>query len=44
MDTAFKFIEDKGIPTEKEYPYKAVDGTCQMKTGTYKISDFVDVK
>ena len=43
MDYGFKYIEDKGICTEKEYGYKAVDGTCKQCTSLTKIESFVDV-
>ena len=33
MDNAFKFVRDKGIVTEAEYPYKAVKQTCAKATG-----------
>jgi KDEL-tailed cysteine endopeptidase len=32
MDNAFDFIQsNKGLTTEKAYPYKGVDGTCKKK-------------
>ncbi|EAR93211.3 papain family cysteine protease (macronuclear) [Tetrahymena thermophila SB210] len=44
MDTAFDFISQHGIPTEAAYPYKAVDGTCKMTSGPYKISSHTDIQ
>lgn len=29
MNSGFKYIEDKGICTESDYGYKAVDGSCK---------------
>ncbi|EAR93214.1 papain family cysteine protease (macronuclear) [Tetrahymena thermophila SB210] len=43
MDTAFDFIAQNGIPTENAYPYKALDGTCKMTTGPYKISSYQNI-
>ncbi|RZC43800.1 hypothetical protein C5167_036751 [Papaver somniferum] len=35
MDGAFKFIvKNKGLTTEANYPYKGVDGTCNLKKST----------
>jgi C1A family cysteine protease len=42
MSNAFAYVLDKGISTEDEYPYKAVDQTCKQTTSAFKISDFVD--
>lgn len=44
MDNAFKYIRDRGILTENEYPYKAVTGLCKKNSGSFKISGFVDIK
>lgn len=44
MDNAFKYIRDRGILTENEYPYKAVTGPCKKNSGSFKISGFVDIK
>lgn len=44
MDNAFKFIKDKGIVLESEYPYKGVKQTCSKPTGDFKISGFTDIK
>jgi hypothetical protein len=43
MDTAFKFIETNGIPTETAYPYTARDGRCKKYATEYKNTSFVDV-
>ena len=43
MDYGFKYIEANGICTEKEYGYKATDGTCKQCTSVSKIESFVDV-
>ncbi|KAL0911142.1 hypothetical protein M5K25_019258 [Dendrobium thyrsiflorum] len=47
MDDAFKFIiENGGLTTEANYPYKSADGSCNTKkssTSAVKISGFEDV-
>lgn len=42
MNNAFKYVKENGIVTEAEYPYKAVQGTCQQDGGSFKISGVVD--
>lgn len=44
MNSAFKFVTDNGILLENEYPYKGVDERCKKPTGTFKISNYVEVK
>lgn len=47
MDYAFKFIIDNGgIDTEKDYPYKGIDGTCdrlRMNSKVVKIDGYENV-
>ena len=43
MNDAFKYVKDHGITTEDQYPYKAVDQICKMKTGSFKIKSFSNV-
>ena len=44
MDNAFKYVRDKGLSLQTEYPYKAVDQSCKT-TGSnkFKISGYTDV-
>ena len=44
MNSAFKFVTDKGILLEQDYPYKGVDQRCKKPSGDFKISGYVDVK
>ncbi|CAF1024289.1 unnamed protein product [Rotaria magnacalcarata] len=47
MDQAFQYIKaNKGIDTEKSYPYEAVDGKCRFKKQNIGATDtgFVDIK
>lgn len=44
MDQAFSYIEKNPLETETQYPYAAVDQTCQSSgSGSGKVSSFVDV-
>jgi C1A family cysteine protease len=44
MDNAFKWIiQNGGICSESEYPYKAAQGTCQTCTPVATISGYTDV-
>jgi xylem cysteine proteinase len=43
-DNAFKYIiENGGIDTEKNYPYKAKVGTCKTTKNVVSIDDYADV-
>ena len=44
MDYAFTYVKSKGITTEKAYPYTAVDGSCSVSGGAFKVGGYVDVK
>jgi len=43
MDNAFKYVKAKGLTTESAYPYTAVDGSCKINSGAYKVKGFKDV-
>lgn len=43
MDNAFKYVIAKGIASQFEYPYVAVDQTCKIDGGQFKIKSFVDL-
>jgi len=34
------WVKAKGITTEAAYPYKGVEGTCKVKTGSFKVSAY----
>jgi len=42
MDSAFQYIIDHGITETTKYPYVARDQTCQIDSGAWKLSGFVD--
>lgn len=42
MDSAFKYIKDKGIANQADYPYVAKDQACKTDGGARKITGFVD--
>jgi len=47
MDSSFQYIKaNKGIDTEKSYPYEAVDNKCRFKAANVGATDtgFVDIK
>merc|ERR1719445_959366 len=43
MDNAFKYVEEKGIPTESSYPYHPYGSYCHSYTSLTKISTYKDV-
>ena len=43
MTSAFKYVRDKGIVHEDEYPYRAVRQTCKQDSGAFKISQYTEV-
>ena len=43
MINAFKYVKDKGIVTEDEYPYKGVARACRADGGKFKISSYVNI-
>ena len=43
MDDAFQFVKQKGICTEKSYPYEARDDTCKNCKSIFKIGGYHDV-
>ena len=44
MTNAFKYVRDKGIVTETEYPYKPVKQTCKQDGGPFKITSYIEIK
>ncbi|PKI42761.1 hypothetical protein CRG98_036889 [Punica granatum] len=38
MDSAFQFIEKRGLTTEAKYSYEGTDGTCNMKVESNKAT------
>lgn len=45
MNNAFQFVIKNGIDTETQYPYKAVQGTCQKMTATWTgLKSFFNVQ
>jgi hypothetical protein len=43
MNLAFEYIHDKGISTQKEYPYEGRDRTCRKKSNSFQIDGCVNV-
>jgi hypothetical protein len=45
MDYAFAYVETNALLSEKDYPYKALDGPCQFdeKKGIVRVKTFRDV-
>ena len=44
MTNAYKYVIDKGIVTESEYPYIDVERHCSTDGGPFKISSFTEIK
>ena len=44
MTNSFKFVIDKGIAGQNQYPYRGVKQNCQQETGDFKITGFVQGK
>jgi C1A family cysteine protease len=44
MTSSFNFVKDNGIVEDSQYPYVAVQQTCKIPTGPFKISGFTEVK
>jgi C1A family cysteine protease len=43
MSWAFEYVHDKGISTEKDYPYEGRDRTCRKKAVAFQIAGCVNV-
>lgn len=43
MQSAFKYVIDNGICSEKEYPYTAIDGQCQDCKKITNISNYQEI-
>merc|ERR1712151_906374 len=44
MDQGFTYAEQTGLETETQYPYRGVDGTCNVTESGVKVQSFADVK
>ena len=44
MDNGFKYVIDNGLCSEKEYPYKAVDGNCKECKSIVEIKNYHDIE
>lgn len=42
MNSTCFYIRDKGLVTEKEYPYVGRNQPCKMDGGPYKIKSYID--
>lgn len=42
MNNAFKYVKERGIVIESEYPYTAVKGICTKDGGNFRIAGFLD--
>ncbi len=45
MDWAFEYAESNAMMTEEDYPYKGVNGQCQVSDGkgVFEVASYVDV-
>lgn len=43
MTSCFNYAKDKGLTTESAYPYTATTGKCQINSGSYKVSSYVEI-
>lgn len=43
MDSAFDYIIDNGVASEKDYPYTARDGKCGSVARDFHLSGYTDV-
>jgi len=43
MDSAFQYVIDHGLKTDRDYPYTARDEKCKAESGNFRIAGFIDV-
>lgn len=43
LESGYKYIADKGVVPEEEYPYMGEQQKCKNETGKYKIGGFVNL-
>ena len=44
MSNCFKYVKDKGVAQESEYPYAEIAQHCKKDGGDFKISEFTEIK
>ena len=44
MTNAFKYVRDKGIVHQDEYPYRAVKQACKQDGGAFKITGYTEIR
>ena len=44
MSNAFKYVKDKGLSLDEDYPYIAVQNSCKQQGGPFRIDGFMDLE